>query len=324
MLTFQHHDHNTRVYISRSDFRSARASFDQALTLARSPSEFSSLLQLTSALWRSADVFKMHIRLLGLIDTAEVEAAPELKIAFHFTRCQIKLAMNDLPGFVSDAQRWMASDQQHPIRGCLSALVEKITSPNFPDLEEEKIFAIGLSRTGTTSIHKGLGILGYNAAHFFNPITRSALQDTDFYLFEAFSDTPACVSFERLYHRFPNSKFILTTRNMTEWLYSIKDHMISIRGTDAINELRKSSSYASPDNRPMYGDFDKELYFYHESFQAAFESFHRRVEEFFVGSKGSRLLTLDLSDGPTWGPLCQFLRKDLPNVAFPWANARSK
>ena len=312
------------MYVSRSDIRSARITFNHASMLARYPAEFSSLIQLTSALWRGADAFRAHVRLLGLIENAEIDAAPELKTAFHFTKCQVKLVMNDLSGFVLDARRWLASDQQHPIRACLSALVNNIESPNFPDLEKEKIFAIGLSRTGTTSIHKGLETLGYNAAHFFNPITRSVLQDTDYYLFDAFSDTPACVSFERLFYRFPNSKFILTKRKMTGWLDSIKNHMISIRGTDDLSELRKSSYYENSGNKPMYGDFDKELYFQHESFQAAFESFHRRVEDFFVGSKSDRFLTLDLSDGSSWDPLCRFLRKDLPSVAFPWVNARSK
>jgi Sulfotransferase domain/UDP-glucoronosyl and UDP-glucosyl transferase len=85
-----------------------------------------------------------------------------------------------------------------------------------------KVFGIGLSRTGTSSLTQALNILGYKAIHFpHDNVTRaelyrffasgsgrlslSLLQEAD-----AITDTPACCVYKALDQGYPGSKFILT------------------------------------------------------------------------------------------------------------------
>ena len=82
------------------------------------------------------------------------------------------------------------------------------------------IFGIGLSRTGTTSLHHAFEILGIRSA----PTSVALLFDPDdevLGLYEAFTDNPIPFLYQRLDARFPGSKFILTTRDLDDWLRSM-------------------------------------------------------------------------------------------------------
>ena len=258
--------------------------------------------------------------MLSHVEKASVSSQKSERVNYQLVKSSIKLAMNDLQGFAAEAMPWLSVNHDHPLGPDVEGILRRTTSPDFPDVKEEKVFAIGLSRTGTTSIHRCLKTLGYNSAHFFNPVSRAVLQDSDFHLFNAFSDSPICVSFERLFHRFPKSKFILTTRDLESWTRSIKRHMEFVRGSSDLKFLREAARYADPNNKPMFGDFDAELYFQFRSYEDAYRSFHHRVDDFFVGNKASRLLRIDLSEGNSWGPICKFLDRPYPNVEFPWEN----
>ena len=90
-----------------------------------------------------------------------------------------------------------------------------------------KIFCIGLSKTGTTSLARALEILGYKTrdyigvtSYFAGDLTSINLQEID--ANEAFTDTPIPSFYKQLDEKYPNSKFILTTRNMEDWLRSCK------------------------------------------------------------------------------------------------------
>ena len=97
-----------------------------------------------------------------------------------------------------------------------------------------KIFCIGLSKTGTTSVTDALKILGYDAVHWY--ATRLAFRyvddetcdgiDIDWSFFErhdAFADTPIARIYPRLDERYPDAKFILTLRDADAWLASFAD-----------------------------------------------------------------------------------------------------
>ena len=78
--------------------------------------------------------------------------------------------------------------------------------------ELNKIFGIGYSKTGTTSLTKALRILGYNALHF--PIHTMKHSSEKLNLRyeklwrQAYSDTPIPLFYKELDKRFPGSKFI--------------------------------------------------------------------------------------------------------------------
>ena len=95
--------------------------------------------------------------------------------------------------------------------------------------QESKVFGIGLSKTGTTSLHAALEILGYRAGtfrhmrdlgldHWFRgDFSPNYLKDLD-----AVTDLPVATWFRELDIRYPGSKFILTVRPRDSWLQSIK------------------------------------------------------------------------------------------------------
>jgi hypothetical protein len=81
-----------------------------------------------------------------------------------------------------------------------------------------KIFGIGLSRTGTTSLHAALGILGYRSIHYPQLDRLYELVDDH----DAASDTPVACSYRQLDARYPGSRFILTVRDFRAWLESTR------------------------------------------------------------------------------------------------------
>lgn len=78
-----------------------------------------------------------------------------------------------------------------------------------------KLFIIGLPRTGTTSLCAALLELGYRVAH-------TAYTDTSFELAEVIADTPVFCDFKQLDQKFPDSKFIYLHRPQQQWLPSIQ------------------------------------------------------------------------------------------------------
>ena len=80
-----------------------------------------------------------------------------------------------------------------------------------------KIFGIGLSKTGTTSLHVALEILGYSSVHY--PVTWE-----EFDRYDAAHDITVASRFEELDKLYPGSRFILTLRDLNQWLRSCENH----------------------------------------------------------------------------------------------------
>ena len=108
-----------------------------------------------------------------------------------------------------------------------------------------KIFGLGLSKTGTTSLAHALDILGYKVRDCLgitiyrkgqiSSIDRTALKNYD-----ALTDTPIPSFYRELDIEFPNSKFILTVRELDAWLNSCKkqfNQKLADKQTEAQNQL---------------------------------------------------------------------------------------
>ena len=98
-----------------------------------------------------------------------------------------------------------------------------------------KIFVIGLSRTGTTSIGNALALLGYKrigwkdirSRHLVNTYIQGDLgpliEQTKY--FDAFEDLPWPYIYPQMAEMFPDAKFILSLRkHENTWLKSIRRH----------------------------------------------------------------------------------------------------
>jgi len=183
----------------------------------------------------------------------------------------------------------------------------------------QKVFGIGLSRTGTKSLDRALCVLGYRSDHFSTHLLRleGGALSLDMHkvgAYDALTDITAALFFRELDEAFPGSKFVLTVRDSDGWLRSCRNHFPPLElgvwpyGDANVLELRRRV-YASD-------SFDS------DRFLAAYHAHAEAVRRYFA-SRPDSLLVLDVCSGDGWGPLCAFLGRHEPEVPFPWVLRRS-
>jgi hypothetical protein len=200
----------------------------------------------------------------------------------------------------------------------LGKIQAQFASPDFPDFSQPKVFGIGLSRTGTTSLHSALTALGYNSLHWVNDITGNLIHSPDYPLFDAFSDISVSHQFEWLYHSFPNSKFVLTWRNPDSWVKSISRHYRDAHDIGSPRELMDREDRSKFDYKSAAVSMN--LYGQHRDWRSAFESYHDRVDAFFKDKPQHRFLKLKITEGEGYNELCPFLGLEIKRHAFPDRN----
>lgn len=181
------------------------------------------------------------------------------------------------------------------------------------------VFGIGLSRTGTTSLTRALQVLGYNAKHF--PHVEPDILGGDYSLpsaapYDALTDLPVVPIFAQLAEAHPTSQFILTIRNVDNWL-------------DACERYFNWQDEHVSDARILQSLTFHRLYVYgartyHRGrWRYVYETHLRNVTTFFE-SCPHRLLMMDVGAGDGWQSLCGFLGRQAPDTAFPHENAFEK
>lgn len=164
-----------------------------------------------------------------------------------------------------------------------------------------KIFGIGLSKTGTSSLCHAMSILGYKSVHYLYPEEKimSIISENDF-----LNDMPVQTRYQQYDKKFPNSKFILTVRtNMEDWLKSCK-HQFAIPPASMKYrvELINSEVFDEHKLRKLYAEHTNN----------AMQYFKHREKD---------LLVLDIFNDPDpWQSLCKFLGKPIPQKKFPHSN----
>ena len=173
-----------------------------------------------------------------------------------------------------------------------------------------KVFGIGLSRTGTTSLTHALVMAGYRSRHYPNPVPLLAGDFSVGDRFDALTDAPVAVFFREFDQRYPGSRFILTVREAESWARSVRDHFAAagpaLEGGPQ-GEIR----------RRAYGRSTFDL----ETFLLAREAHHRAVRAHFADRPGD-LLEMDITAGQGWEALCWFLGVPAPAEPFPALNAK--
>jgi Sulfotransferase domain len=173
------------------------------------------------------------------------------------------------------------------------------------------IFGIGLSKTGTTSLYAALHELGYRAGTyghmavlglqdwFRGDFTKDYLEDYD-----AVTDLPIGVFYARLDKRYPGSKFILTVRNVDDWIASARKQFS--RNPNPPTGFKRDVRLAS------YGitGFDEDRY------RFVYTTHLRNVKQYFRG-RPEQLLVMNIAAGDGWEKLCPFLGQKIPNKPFP-------
>jgi glycosyltransferase involved in cell wall biosynthesis len=181
------------------------------------------------------------------------------------------------------------------------------TGPDRP-----RVFCIGLNKTGTSSFHAAMEILGLASLHWGGPAVNRAVRaalDEDRPLlsglglgFDAFSDIGLLSThFEQLDEQYPGSRFVLTVRPVDEWIDSRRRHV--------------ERNVSRRDTGEYDGDF---LVVEEELWREQWERQVGRARRYFEGRQD--LLEADLTTGGGWRPLCELLEVPEPTEPFPWAN----
>ena len=203
--------------------------------------------------------------------------------------------------------------------------------------KSEKIFCISSQRTGTTSVGDFFKHLGYNVADWhcsfgqswshkwYNGDFEAIFNDPKFKNNQVFEDDPWWLPefYKVLFHRFPNSKFILFTRPAADWYQSMESHS---DGKTPGNTLRHSKVYRRESEfYNTIGDDDLSLYNKNvidnllslEGKKAHYENLYTtrnfEIEQFFKEFSPDSLFTCSLYDPEKWNKLGKFIGVSVPD-----------
>ena len=182
-------------------------------------------------------------------------------------------------------------------------------------MHHQKVFGLGLSRTGTTSLWKALNILGVRTIHFpCDQITYDELKNGTYTLsiletYQGGVDIPLAPYYAQLERAYPRSKFILTVREITTWLKSVESHWRLWRERDP------NKAFTDFVCACVYGA----LGFNEDRFRYVYETHCRNVGEYFA-HRPDDLLIMDICHGDGWDKLSPFLGLPIPKVSFPYLN----
>ncbi|MEO5905831.1 MAG: sulfotransferase family protein, partial [Saprospiraceae bacterium] len=151
-----------------------------------------------------------------------------------------------------------------------------------------KVFGIGLSKTGTSTLGEALNLLGIRTIHYpDDPVTLAELRSGNFRLsilnhFQAVVDTPVVSYYAQLDQVYPGSKFILTIRDMDSWLTSVQKHW-ETSATFTNQPLRKQ--FQEFIRTAVYGCIE----FNRDRFQYVYNTHQQNVIQYFKDRPGDLL-----------------------------------
>jgi hypothetical protein len=178
-------------------------------------------------------------------------------------------------------------------------------------MRKPRIFCVGLNKTATTSLHEAFKILGFKSCHNVHNGKRARLliekalknnRDLLHYFdeYDVYSDMGLFSYFKELDKSYPDSKFILNTRDANDWVES------RIRHDEGLN---KSQPFEF--KRPVDRNQRKKLLEFREKI-------HNDILDHFMGRND--FLIIDVCKGEGWEKLCPFLGVPIPKKPFPYLN----
>jgi hypothetical protein len=186
-----------------------------------------------------------------------------------------------------------------------------VSAPD-PGRDRRKVFGIGLNKTGTSTLHRALELLGYRSLHFGGWETNGHILraiDERKPMLSYLDPEPDAISdvvFVTYYFyladaQYPEAKFILTLRDIDEWLDSRRRHV------ERNQRMKEAGEY---NGWFLKVDLDQWAHEYHR---------HEAVVRTYFADRPQDLLAFrPTEDG--WEPLCHFLGHPVPEVPFPWEN----
>nr|CAX77490.1 Cell wall integrity and stress response component 1 precursor [Schistosoma japonicum] len=215
------------------------------------------------------------------------------------------------------------------------------------------VIGAGLPRTGTTSMKRALEILLGKPCYHMMDIMLRKHEDIGKWLqlidevnktsrneviihdilseiltgYASVTDIPTCGFYRELMNVYPNAKVILTIRDKTDWLSSLR-HTVMPKCCDPHKQIKEEAmnviGYSVEIDKMITGSMEyafqkKDINFDDdELLLECFDEYNKTVKETVPSD---RLLIHQFGDG--WEPLCKFLNVDIPNgIDYPHANER--
>jgi hypothetical protein len=180
-----------------------------------------------------------------------------------------------------------------------------------------RVFGIGLHRTATTSLHEAFKRLGFDSFHWGSgeaPLIwyemKGLHRSRTLEQWYALCDLPIPLLYRELDTAYPNSKFILTIRNESDWLRSVARLWDPNQNPE--RRLWDIYPFTNMIHTEIYGraTFDAQV------FAARYRRHNADVLEYFK-DRPDDLLVMDMDAGVGWGDLCGFLGRPVPGEAYP-------
>lgn len=210
--------------------------------------------------------------------------------------------------------------------------------------ERSKVFGLGFGKTGTTTLSTALEYLDYRALRWRNnrrtpyadcdlaqaqfdkhnllpEVIQGLMQEMAHY--DSTEDFPWPLYYAELDARYPRAKFILTTRDSEAWIRSCIQHFGTYSGRHELAPERNRRENVLHLQR-IFGEGMGNPIGHEAEWIRVYEAHNRDVIAHFAG-RPDKLLVIDWSQHANpWEPLCAFLDKSVPGVAFPRSNANPR
>ena len=196
------------------------------------------------------------------------------------------------------------------------------------------VLGVGLSKTGTTSLHRALQLLNLKCIHHdqsrLNDILDGSNPNPDFRRYDdldAVTDIPSAYFFHEILDAYPESKAILTIRDIDAWWKSLLYHW------NTLHPLRKTSVFYRIGGvlglkrwpgkaEDEYNMFRRHLRNYVYGSVVASEFLYKKKyiehnERVQASVPAHRLLVMNITAGDGWDKLCPFLGMSIPSETFP-------
>lgn len=163
-------------------------------------------------------------------------------------------------------------------------------------MANRKIFAIGLPRCGTSSLHNLFTTLGLKSQHLNGGMLRNIGYGIFNYgpikKYDAFSDSPFPYLWKDLFYLYPKAQFILNTRSEDAWVKSIE--LLWKMNTGKRGNWRDEEKNVPYRNYLMmlYGTVD----FEENALRVAFRRHHSEIRNFFKNRNAEKFLEINIED----------------------------
>ena len=249
-----------------------------------------------------------------------------------------KAAINPLIHYLKHG--WKEGRQPGPGYAVEKEMMATASSSNsYFDDQAERFFCISMQRTGTTSVGKFFRDFGFRWAgwpadkknnwsgSWYEAAYEDIFGSQDFREANAFEDSPwFCPDFYKvLFHRFPNSKFILFTRDRDAWFQSMVNHsngnvIGGARGHSKVYrreleyfDLLHSGAIDEKVENELRSEKKMKITGHAEQYNEVYRLHNTEVQDFFRRHAPEALHVGTLEDPDKWKKLGKYLGIEVPD-----------